>query len=127
LPQGLPKKIKLQLLPADLALKLRNPPPRRQKLLALAGSRTLRTARQPNSTRPSRAPQRARTATAEVQPPFVKMNSRHPKLSRKSINPLPRQQPLYRRQLEGWIKYPTLASGHQFSPSRTVPYFRVSL
>jgi hypothetical protein len=126
LPQGLPKKIELQLLPPDLALKLSYPPPRRQKRLGLTGSRRIGAARQSNPTRASSPPQRPRTTATEMQPPFVKMKLRHPKLRRKTIDRLPAHQPLNGRKLEFRIKYPTLPYGHQFSPSRTVPCFRVS-
>jgi hypothetical protein len=120
LPQGLPKKIELQLLPADLALQLANKLARRPNI-----PQRRRLSRASHSSRPPSAPQHP--FPVELQPPLVQMELRYTKLGSKSLNRLPRNQPLNRGKLELRLKYPTLSFGHQFSPSRTVPYFSVSL
>jgi len=49
-----------------------------------------------------------------------------PQFSRQSRDWLPGNQPLDRGNLELNLIDPMFSCGHQFSPSRTVPYFLVS-
>jgi len=119
----LPKKIEFQLLLPDLALQLANMLARRPNI----PQRLRRDRLSPAShrSRPTSSPQHP--FPVELQPPLVQMKLRDTQLGCKSLNRLPRNQPLNRGSLELRLKYTTSSFGHQFSPSRTVPYFPVSV
>jgi hypothetical protein len=72
LPQGLPKKIKFQLLPADLALKFADPLARRRKVV-----RALNIENPSSLTRTARRPQRIHSASSVMLTPTVNVALRH--------------------------------------------------
>jgi hypothetical protein len=69
MPQGLPKKIEVALLFADLALELRDPTPRRRSIIENRAPQ--RRAVQPTLARSARPPQRLQTALPNLLLPFV--------------------------------------------------------
>ncbi|HEV7464571.1 MAG TPA: hypothetical protein VGN85_11820, partial [Methyloceanibacter sp.] len=121
MPQGLPKKIEIDLLLADLALKLRNAPARRRKILA-----RLNIEHPQSLARPTGRPQRLHAAPAEMPAPAVKIPRRNPKLAGQRRNALSRQQPLHSRNLELSAELTTLALGHR-SLLENCLLFRVSV
>jgi hypothetical protein len=76
LPQGLPKKIKLHLLLADLALQRVNALARRRKVLA-----RLKIEHPKALARPTRRPQRRDASAAEIPAPLVQVPARNLKLT----------------------------------------------
>jgi hypothetical protein len=69
MPQGLPKKIEVALLLADLALELRDPTPRRRSLIEDRAAQ--RRAVQPALARPARPAQRLQPTLPNLLLPFV--------------------------------------------------------
>jgi hypothetical protein len=116
LPQGLPKKIELQLLLADLALKLLDTLARRCKI----APHRLKVANPKALVRPVGRPQRFRPTPPEVLAPFIKMPGRHPKLTAQLRRALPGHHPLHNRQLELPAVDTSLSSGHR-SPRENCP------
>jgi hypothetical protein len=116
LPQGLPKKIELQLLLADLALKLLDTLARRRKI----APHRLKVANPKALARPVGRPQRFRPTPPEVLAPFIKMPTRHPKLMAQLRRSLPGHHPLHNRQLELPPVDTSLPSGHR-SPRQNCP------
>jgi hypothetical protein len=73
LPQGCAKKIKLQLLPADLAFKFADPLARRRKVV-----RALKIENPTSLARTTRRPQRIPSAGSVMPAPLVKVTARYP-------------------------------------------------
>jgi hypothetical protein len=117
LPQGLPKKIEFNLLLADLAFQLADVLARGRKILAWR-----KVGRPKALARPTRRPQRLRSAPPKMPAPLVQMPARNPKLPGECSGALPGYQPLGRRELELSAEHTSLSSGHR-SPLENCPLF----
>jgi hypothetical protein len=102
MPQGSLKKIEVDLLLADLPLKLRDPPlRRRQRAYSRAIRRPFRRLlEQPILARATTRAQRLRTTGTEPIPPHVEILPQNLKLTRQRADILARQHSANRRQLE---------------------------
>jgi hypothetical protein len=108
LPQGSPKKIEFNLLPADLALQLADALARACKI-----PRRLEIEHAKPLARPTRRPQRLCATPAKVLAPLVQIPARDLELACHSRDALPRQHSSYRRELELSAEHSTLAFGHR--------------
>jgi hypothetical protein len=108
--QGLPKKIEVALLFADLALELRDPTPRRRSIIENRAPQ--RRAVQPTLARSARPPQRLQTALPNLLLPFVQTTTVDPKSRRHRRHRLAGRHPAHSGPLEysGYVQY----SLHQF-------------
>lgn len=130
MPQGLPKKIEIDLLLADLALQLRDPLLRSYQSVGLCqrSGRHDPVGRYRSRRRPTRPTHRqgfdlghtpaATKRTRPTQPiaisPLIKTTPKDPKLTTQRANILARTHPLKRRKLELSTENSAVLLGHQF-------------
>jgi hypothetical protein len=108
LPQGLPKKIQFNLLPADLALQLADALAGRRKILA-----RFKLEHPKSLARPTGRPQRLRTPAAEMPTPAIQIPLPNPELAGQRGYALSRQHPLHRRKFELSAEHTPLTLGHR--------------
>jgi hypothetical protein len=113
----LPKKIKFQLLPADLALQILNTRTRRREIPQphRLRRRSVSIHIRRKDARPTSTPQPPRPAPPEPQTPLIQMTARNMQLTGERFYRLPSHHPLDRCQLELSAEFTTLAFGHRSS------------
>jgi hypothetical protein len=126
LPQGLPKKIEVNLLLTDLGFELCNVFASRRQICR-PRLRSLRFAHHWLAGPPS-LPHPFSPADPKPMAPLQKMVRINPKFLREHLRIRSRKNPLDRRKLELPAENAAAPSlGHQFSPRERVPYILVSL
>jgi hypothetical protein len=123
MPQGSPKKIQVDLLLADLALQLGDPPLRPRQLALARRDRRARHRRCPLA-RSSPLAQRRRPTRTNLVPPCIQKPAAQLQIPRNLSDAFPGRHTRQRGPLQSYRIFPVFR--HQFLSSRNCPLFSVS-